>query len=178
MARSKLTLTCTRCGCEFEHIHFSRNRSDANSYEDWAYNNITVCPSCYAAERLESYIASFGEHRLPEIVGVSDKQIAYASKLRSTFVEFELLRRHNNLNIPQFFELWDVYQVKNLDATKIDQAKEMAAQDGKSLEEWVEYNRRKTIKDLFHLSEAELNKILLIFTEENASKLIDALKSR
>lgn len=107
MAKSSLTLTCARCGNTFKHIHFSYNRSDANSHEKWAEEHITICPDCYAAEKaaktktgVEAYMASFGDRQLPQITGVSAKQIAYAEKLRSAYVA-DLMRA--KVDISAFF---------------------------------------------------------------------------
>lgn len=91
MAKSRIELTCAECGCTFEHIHFSRNRTEANEYESWAENNITACPECYKkikdaneASRAAEIIA---ELKIPAVItGVSDKQIAYAHKKRNRYV--------------------------------------------------------------------------------------------
>lgn len=79
MARAKITLTCHDCGNRFEHIKFCRNRTDADSYEEWASENVTQCPTCYRAAQLAMKLKGLD---LPEITGKSDKQIAYAKKLR------------------------------------------------------------------------------------------------
>ena len=79
MARAKITLTCSDCGETFEHIHFCNNRRDADSYETWAKENVTQCPDCYRKAQLAKKLEGLD---LPEITGVSEKQIAYARKLR------------------------------------------------------------------------------------------------
>lgn len=79
MARAKITLTCHDCGNQFEHIKFCNNRKDADSYEAWASENVTQCPTCYRAAQLARKLEGLN---LPEITGKSDKQIAYAKKLR------------------------------------------------------------------------------------------------
>lgn len=88
MAIAKLDLVCTECGEAFVHRKECWNRRDADSYEIWARNNVTLCPACARKEReaqkradamamLEKYGAT-----LPAIEGVSDKQVAYAEALR------------------------------------------------------------------------------------------------
>lgn len=181
MARTSITLTCTRCGNEFKHIHFSRNQAEASSYEAWAVDHITVCPDCHAAEQaakqqtaLEEYMASFGEHQLPEISGVSEKQIAYAEKLRAAYVA-DLMRAR--IDIPKFFQVSERVRIENLNAAGMEQAKAAAAKAGKSLDEWFAEFRPEKIKLCCRLnSTADVRKIPLIFTQGNASKLIDALK--
>lgn len=79
MARAKINLTCSDCGESFEHIKFCNNRRDADSYEAWARENVTQCPTCYRKAQLARKLEGLD---LPEITGVSDKQIAYARKLR------------------------------------------------------------------------------------------------
>lgn len=79
MARAKINLTCHDCGRKFEHIKFCNNRSDADSYEAWAVENVTQCPTCYQAALLAQKLKGLD---LPAITGKSDKQIAYAKKLR------------------------------------------------------------------------------------------------
>lgn len=94
MSRVKMVLKCEHCGKTFEHIHMCRNSTEAGTYEAWARENITTCPDCYAAQKrahqldaVSGYISSFSEqHPLPQITGVSEKQIAYASSLREKFI--------------------------------------------------------------------------------------------
>lgn len=86
MARTKITLTCKKCNCEFTHIHFSHNRKEADNYEQWAVENIAICPNCYKENKKEEEnreISSLCE-KLPELKG-SDKQINWAVKIRADF---------------------------------------------------------------------------------------------
>lgn len=50
MAKIMVTVKCEKCGCEFTHIHRCKNRTEADKYEEWAKENITVCPECYKKE--------------------------------------------------------------------------------------------------------------------------------
>lgn len=181
MAKSSITLVCSRCGNTFKHIHFSYNRSDANSYEKWAEEHITICPDCYAAEKaaktktaVEAYMASFGDRQLPQITGVSAKQIAYAEKLRSAYVA-DLMRA--KVDISEFFQALETAQLKNLGSANLEKAKAAAAKAGQSLDDWFAENRLRAVARRFGLpSVGDVDKIQLIFKEANASKLIDTLK--
>lgn len=88
MAIAEIKETCAECGEVFTHRKECWNRRDADSYEIWARRNVTLCPACARKEReaqrradamamLEKYGAT-----LPDIEGVSDKQVAYAENLR------------------------------------------------------------------------------------------------
>lgn len=88
MAIAKITLVCSKCGCSFEHRKECHNRREADSYEAWASANISDCPTCARERRKdESYIklmdklAELGR-TLPELEGVSEKQIVYAESVR------------------------------------------------------------------------------------------------
>lgn len=51
MAKASVTIICEECGREFEHTHTCYNRADAEHYEEWAADNITVCPECYSKQK-------------------------------------------------------------------------------------------------------------------------------
>lgn len=51
MAKAKITCKCEICGGTFEHVRTCANSSAAASYEEWAAEHVTVCPSCYAAAK-------------------------------------------------------------------------------------------------------------------------------
>lgn len=94
MSKVKLTLTCSECGCDFTHTHYLNNRSSAESYEEWAKDNITVCPDCYeeemrkaerakndaSAEAGKLKLAELGIE-LPPLTG-TEKQVAWAESIR------------------------------------------------------------------------------------------------
>lgn len=87
MAKAKASCRCATCGKEFTAEKICRNRTEADSYEAWASENMTECPECrrarISAEAVEAAEAIILEYNLPEITGVSDKQVAYARDLRS-----------------------------------------------------------------------------------------------
>ena len=95
MAMAKIEIRCEECGCTFTHTHKCYNRDAANSYEDWAREHITVCPSCYGAAKraeerarqdaaAEKGMQAISENgiALPELTG-TEKQIAWANKIRA-----------------------------------------------------------------------------------------------
>lgn len=55
MAIARVTLTCSKCGKQFEVTAKKRNRRECDSFEAWAADNIDTCPDCrkkeYAAEK-------------------------------------------------------------------------------------------------------------------------------
>lgn len=92
MSKVNLTLTCVSCGNTFNHVHFCRNTTEAETYKVWAAKNVTICPECYkkaiAAEKAEKCAEALAKcaFTLPELNGVSDKQIAYARKVREAYI--------------------------------------------------------------------------------------------
>lgn len=183
MSRVKMVLKCEHCGKEFEHIHMCRNSTEAGSYEVWARENLTTCPACYAEQKnakrgaeLSDYISSFSDrHPLPEITGVSEKQIAYASSLREKFIRDEMLKIQ--LDINRFFEIAGKLKPENCDEAGRDLMHKAAADAGKPFEIWFEAFRADRFRRYFSLMyAADAAKIETIFTENSASKIIDALR--
>lgn len=92
MAIASITITCATCGKEFEHRKVCHNRSEADNYVRWAADHIDTCPTCRAkqaaeqmADKLSTVLAKCG-YQLPELTGASDKQIAYAAKVRERYL--------------------------------------------------------------------------------------------
>ena len=100
MAIARISLTCSICGSTFEHRKECHNRRDADSYEAWASTHITECPECAKARwKAESFIRLMAEldelgRTLPELEGVSEKQVKYAESVR----ERCLCQNLNNLS--------------------------------------------------------------------------------
>lgn len=183
MSRVKMVLKCEHCGKEFEHIHMCRNSSEAGSYEVWARENLTTCPACYAEQKnakrgaeLSDYIFSFSDrHPLPEITGVSEKQISYASSLREKFIRDEMMSIH--LDVNRFFEIAAKIKPENCDEAGRELMRKAAADAGKPFEIWFEAFRADRLRRYFSLMyAADVAKIGTIFAESNASKIIDILK--
>lgn len=51
MEQVKIEIICRDCGKPFVHTKICRNRDAAESYEEWARENVTTCPACYAWQR-------------------------------------------------------------------------------------------------------------------------------
>ena len=110
MAIASITITCTTCGNEFEHRKVCHNRKAADSYESWAADHIDTCPACYAkqiaeqmADKLSTALAKCG-YQLPELTGVSEKQIAYAVKVRERYLSDNLSRIERYHKVMQIFD--------------------------------------------------------------------------
>lgn len=90
MALAKITITCTECGREFDHRKQVRNTTEAEKYEAWAAENVTMCPECYRkqmqADKDANNAAAVSDAlsiNMPELCG-TDKQIAWAMSIRSS----------------------------------------------------------------------------------------------
>lgn len=88
MAKASVDLVCQKCGKPFTHTHICLNSRERDNYEAWAKENVTLCRDCSREEKLqekrdqlEATLTQYG-YVLPEITGVSDRQIAYAKDLR------------------------------------------------------------------------------------------------
>lgn len=182
MAKVRMTCKCENCGKEFEHIHMCRNTKDAEDYEKWAKENIAICPECYAEQkRMEkenkrkAYMAEIeDEHKIPEITGVSEKQIAYAERLRSLFID-DLATY--NVNLKKFFQGANEIKFEKMTEKEHAMAAEAAEKVGKTAEEWFEERRNMVLARATNLGNpADVKKVETIFAESNASKIIDALR--
>ena len=92
MAKATAVCTCSKCGKEFVCTNILQNRNAANDWEHWAIAHYTVCGDCYKAELAEKRQAANAkaakenaEMGLPSLTG-SEKQIAWAEKLRNDFI--------------------------------------------------------------------------------------------
>ena len=47
MAKGKIKKICGNCGKEFDRYKILKNRTEADKWETWAMQNITICPECY-----------------------------------------------------------------------------------------------------------------------------------
>ncbi len=88
MTIARASCICERCGKEFEVVTKRPNRRDADNFEGWAEENITVCPECRNREKEETYQREAEaarkkaeERGLPELKG-SEKQIRWALVVR------------------------------------------------------------------------------------------------
>lgn len=160
MAKVKLTLTCTECGNEFEHVHFCRNSAEADNYETWAAKNITICPDCYkrqlAAQKTAKCDAALEKYgfTLPELTGASEKQIAYAKKVRVQYLA-------DNLSSIERYS--KVQQVLN-DAEQIAKFARVCEEHGMTVEEGI----RQNVKAM------GLTTVQLMLTSTSAREILDS----
>lgn len=141
MATGTATCKCAKCGATFTMSKSGINSSEVDSYIAWATEHCTECKECYkkriAAEN--KVRAESGCFTLPEIKGVSDKQIAYAERLRAkhfanyvvgtmayeeyitiTDEEYETCAKENNMSVEELREMTivDFFEEKTLKLLK------------------------------------------------------------
>lgn len=154
MARVKINCKCELCGGTFEHIKFKNNRTEAEKYEEWAKENITVCPDCYRRNEEEEAKKTASEKaELPELTG-TEKQVAYAEKLRAKIVS-----KANMADIKACM------LVINKDEAFMAEAKKKAEAANITTEEMIE----KAVKSY------GLSQLLACLQETNAGKLLDVI---
>ena len=90
MAKGEITKTCAKCGKRFTRAKDFFKRADATRWEIWAESNINLCEDCskaIAAEKtLREALVFAKEINLPVLEG-SDKQVAWAEKIRYTVLK-------------------------------------------------------------------------------------------
>lgn len=166
MAMAKITLKCEKCGEEFEMRKDCRNRAEADSYEAWAQANVTECPACRRkakeaeqADELTALLARYGR-KLPEITGVSEKQIRFAEDMRRKHLTAELHNLTNEL------EITANYNAMMADPDARAEFEANCAAEGKTPEEMLQ----------MVLDEASTEAIHIMLTSTNAREVIDAAK--
>lgn len=117
MAIAKITLTCSECGCTFTHRKECFNRREADNYESWAVNHIDTCPDCHRKQKADQKAATLAAElekhgfNLPEVTGASDKQIAYAVRVRERYLADNISRIEGYHKVQQLLN--DAEQVAN-----------------------------------------------------------------
>lgn len=92
MAQATAHCVCEKCGKAFIKVKTCSNRREANEFEEWAEQNITLCPECYQKQLKEEKEKKMEEcleknaFSLTTINGVSEKQIQYADTLRKRHI--------------------------------------------------------------------------------------------
>ena len=122
MAKATATCTCKKCGKTFIRETIRRNRSEADSWVEWAEKTFDICPECEyeenrkAAEELAKKAESSG---MPELIG-TEKQVVWAEQIRADIVK----------------KIDDIYQLslKQLDAIDDPKIKEEAKDSIERLE--------------------------------------------
>lgn len=153
MALAKVEITCTHCGKTFEIRKTCHSRQEADSYEAWARENVTLCPECRAAQRKAEQEAK--QPTLPTIEGVSEKQIAFAASLRARYIT----------NHPE-----EVKQYQTITRT-------LTAEEQAALEAACKANGIDPADAIsYTVREMQLEKTEIALTETSARKIIDTLK--
>ncbi len=157
MAKAKANCKCKICGKEFEVTADKKNRREADSWEAWAAENITECSECYKTRTAAEAAEKDAKYALPEIEGVSEKQIAYAQSLRGGFAAangkpIELAKKI--AENPEAYEGWETQRNTTVARSL---AKELSGYGGS-----MAFGAVKVAAKLL--------------TETNASKIIDLLK--
>lgn len=84
------TLLCTQCGKPFVYEFFAKDESGKHERESWAKENIRLCPECdeylEQCDLIERADKICKELDIPAITGANEEQIAYARKLRASFI--------------------------------------------------------------------------------------------
>lgn len=93
MPTAIIKCACKTCGKPFEIKKECFCKAAAESYEFYAEDYFNECKSCYAArmnkENAEKASVLIAKYNLPEIKGVTAKQIAYAKSLRNKWLANE-----------------------------------------------------------------------------------------
>lgn len=159
MAIARFTLTCPTCGQEFEVRKQCTNRKAADSYEDWAKAYPYDCPECYKKAKkadAEAKAAKVTAHiAMPEITGVSEKQIQFATDLRTKYLTSD----------HPVYDFWDklIDSIRNGNfAKKI----EKDTQDGTSTAEAI-YN---------FLERAGMQVLVILHATPDANDIIELLR--
>lgn len=96
MAKATVTLVCKTCGKEFTTSVIKRNRSEADSWEEWSKKNICECPECYKSRRNAEDLAEAEQIlagvTFAELTG-SDKQTRWANAIRAKQIA-KLIKQH------------------------------------------------------------------------------------
>lgn len=142
------------CGHTGEVQLFGTNK-DRERKIKW-YEESALCPDCYRKQQEERGKALAAEYNLPEITGVSDKQIAFAETLRTRY----LLNYEAELNklTALLHELHTEHQAE---------FEAMLAKLGQSEAEYLAQRTRKM----------GLGKAYTVLTTGEARQLIDALNN-
>ena len=153
MAWATAECKCAKCGRIFYKEGSGSNRTKADEWKEWAESHYTLCSECWHKRQSESNAASAAKYddRLPEISGVSEKQIDYARSRRNKF-------------IAKYPERVD-RMLRALD--KVDEIKAEAEQAGKTVKEYLDAKYCK--------GHAPMRSEYVICTTGEARKIIDAL---
>lgn len=160
MSIAKIEITCTECGRTFTHRKECRNRSEADSYEAWAGQNIDTCPECWRkiqanqnAAALAVVLKRYGI-RLPDLSGESDKQIDYAGSVRARYLCADLRQ------VERYCKVMSALN----DPEQAAKFARICEENGISVEEGIKQN----------IHALRLEKINLMMTATEAGMILDA----
>ncbi|MBR3795720.1 MAG: hypothetical protein IKK34_06795 [Clostridia bacterium] len=156
MAIAKVDITCKDCGCTFTHRKSCHSRPEADDYERWASRNITICPECNHKHRVAAMVDTLKQHgfALPELTGVSDKQIAYAQSVRERYLL-------DNLNRVDKYRR---FQGRLNDAEQMAQLAQVCTEQGTTVEDAINEYKRSMGFDTMQI----------MLTSANAGEILDA----
>lgn len=158
MARAIATCTCKHCGKTFEKVKFCANRTEADSFEAWAKDNCNECPDCFKARMQKMDDEFYAKYQLPEIKGVSEKQVAYAESLRKKLIVSYKADSNFLDRIPKI--------VKDLESDKFKEVADAHFDGDIEKAKTAYFSTRKSTYCL-----------VVAFTESDARTIIEALKS-
>lgn len=156
MAKETVICTCKKCGKQFQVTVDGYNRADAERNAQYAEGAYDTCPECYKAEKaakIDEYIAALN---LPEIQGVSEKQISYAKDLRRK----KLAAQYGLGNISNVTQI-----IKNVTENR-DTLETQAKEIGKTFEQCIAEIKATPV----------YGELYIAMTSTSARELIDTLK--
>ena len=142
------------CGHTGEVQLFGSNK-DRERKTKW-YEESALCPECYKKQQEERGKALAAEYNLPEITGVSDKQIAFAEALRGRYLT------NSEHELEKLTEI--MHELRTEHRAELDA---MLTKLGKTEDEFFAQRSH----------ERGLGKAYTVLTTGEARKLIDALNN-
>ena len=98
MAKVQVECKCEKCGKHFTVTAIKQNRRDADSFEQWAINHITLCPECSTQARREEERQRTAPAN--ELIGNTElsgteKQVAWATDIRRSMIYDAMITTKN-----------------------------------------------------------------------------------
>lgn len=152
MEKIHVNCNCKNCQCEFIFEKTCENGLEAEKAKKWAARYKKICPVCLEKEREQQRAERAQMLGLPQVIGCSNKQIAYAEKLRDRYI---VANMEYVLSAKEHLEKIDPARVERI-AKQWGLENEMCIPEAfKGVGMYEEY---------------------ICLTEENASKIIEVLK--
>lgn len=180
MAKAVATCTCKTCGKEFEVVKILRNRRDADDFERYAEEHYDECRDCWRARIKAANAKTAAEiiekYGMPEITGVSEKQIAYAEDLRNEYIAN--CRNVETGHIIGRFEWLDAYLAQgDISSITDEEARENAVYFAEEVEDMAKEEFRGDVDAAteFVLGEYGADKLAKLLTVSEARAIIDII---